>query len=281
MDGIIHNGETAGWRERLAARLEAGPVQRLVITLIVLNAITLGLETSPTVVAVAGGWLHAFDRLALSVFVVELGLKLIARGGGFFRNPWNVFDLVVVGIALVPSAGPFAVLRALRVLRVLRLASMMPRLRFVVEALLHAIPGIAAIAGLLGLIYYVFGVIATSLFGGSFPDWFGSLGASLYTLFQVMTLESWSMGIARPVMETYPWAWLFFVPFILIATFTMLNLFIAVIVNTMQTLQESQQARTVEAVRTVTHEEAAGLEEEIRALRREVSELREWLRRRD
>jgi len=266
--------EGNGFRQRLALWVESLPVQKFVIAVIVINAITLGLETSAGVMAARGPWRKVLDTAALGIFVVELLLKLYAFGPRFFRNAWNVFDLIVVGIALVPASGPFAVLRALRVLRVLRLISMMPRLRFVVEALLAAVPGIAAIAGLMALIYYVFAVIATGLFGPSFPDWFGTLGNSLYSLFQIMTLESWSMGIVRPVMEVYPWAWAFFVPFILVATFTMLNLFIAIIVNTMQSMHDQEKEETLEAMRTLTHEEASGLEAELRALRREVGELR-------
>jgi voltage-gated sodium channel len=265
-------------RQRLGDWIESQRIQYLIIAIILANAVVLGLETSERVMAAWGPWLQGLDRIMLAIFVAEIGLKLYARGLGFFRNAWNVFDFIVVGIALVPASGPFAVLRALRVLRVLRLVSVMPRLRFVVEALLAAIPGIAAIAGLMAIIYYVFAVIATKLFGPSFPDWFGTLGESLYSLFQVMTLESWSMGIVRPVMEVYPWAWAFFVPFILVATFTMLNLFIAIIVNTMQTMHDQEKEETLEAMRSLTAEEAAGLELEVRSLRREVESLRDWLR---
>ena len=125
-------------RERIGAWIESNPVQRFIITLIVINAVTLGLETSQSLMARHGDLLHGIDRLILAVFVLEIGLKLYAQGLGFFRRGWNVFDFLVVGIALVPASGPLAVLRALRVLRVLRLLSMVPRLRFVVEALLKA-----------------------------------------------------------------------------------------------------------------------------------------------
>ncbi len=265
-------------RQRIGDWVESSPVQKLIIAIILGNAVVLGLETSERVMAAYGPWLSALDSIMLAVFVVEIGLKLYARGTGFFRSAWNVFDFIVVGIALVPASGPFAVLRALRVLRVLRLLSMMPRLRFIVEALLAAIPGIAAIAGLMSIIYYVFAVIATKLFGPTFPEWFGTLGASLFSLFQIMTLESWSMGIVRPVMQVYPWAWAFFVPFILVATFTMLNLFIGIIVNTMQTMHDQEKEETLEAMRSLTAEEAAGLELEVRSLRTEVEALRDWLR---
>ena len=113
------------------------------------------------------------------------------------------------------------------------------------------------------------GVVATKLFGEAFPEWFGSLGESLYSLFQIMTLESWSMGIVRPVMMEYPYAWAFFVPFILIATFTMLNLFIAVVVNAMQSKYHEVEAEHAQAA----HAERVGLLEEVRALREEIREL--------
>ena len=154
----------------------------------------------------------------------------------------------MVAIALIPASGPFAVLRALRVLRVLRLLTMVPSIRRVVGALLAAIPGLGSIGLMLLIIYYVFAVIATNLFAASHPEWFGTLGHSFYSLFQIMTLESWSMGIARPVMETFPYAWAFFVPFILLATFTMLNLFIAIIVNAMQNYSAAEHKETVEAL---------------------------------
>ncbi|EHQ53091.1 Ion transport protein [Ectothiorhodospira sp. PHS-1] len=262
----------AGLRARVGAFIESAPIQRLIITLILINAAILGLATSPTLMEKAGPWLMNADRVILGVFVVEILLKLYAQGLSFFRRPWNVFDFLVVTIALIPTTGPLAVLR---VLRVLRLVSMVPKLRFIVEALLKAIPGILSIFGLLILLFYVFAVIATGLFGYSYPDWFGHLGRSMYTLFQVMTLESWSMGISRPVMETYPWAWVFFVPFILIATFTILNLFIAIIVNTMQSMQEEQQKFEHDTIEEVVHAENAQLHEDLKALRQEISALRQ------
>jgi voltage-gated sodium channel len=257
-------------RERLGAWIESKRVQVLIVGLIVLNAVTLGLETSESVMAALGGLLHWLDRGILTVFVVEIGLKLYARGSGFFREPWNVFDFVVVGIALIPSSGPLAVLRALRVLRVLRLVSMVPRLRFVVEALLRAVPGISSIGLLMLILFYVFGVMATGLFGPRFPEWFGTIADSMYTLFQIMTLESWSMGIVRPVMAEYPYAWLFFIPFILVATFTMLNLFIGIIVDTMQTMHQAESNEISE-----THQEVMDIHKEIESMRVALDRLQQ------
>jgi voltage-gated sodium channel len=264
-------------RQRVAAWIEGGRVQRFIVGLIVLNAITLGLETSAGIMARWGDVLVTLDRIILGVFVVEIALRLYGHGWRFFRDPWGVFDFTIVAIALIPASGPFAVLRVLRVLRILRLISMVPRLRFVVEALLGAIPGIGAIAGLMVIIYYVFAVMATGLFGGTHPDWFGSVGASMYTLFQIMTLESWSMGIVRPLMEAHPYAWAFFIPFILIATFTMLNLFIAIIVNTMQAMHDKAHAEEQQAIEATVRDEGQHTDAELRALRAEIVALRELL----
>ncbi len=265
------------WRTRLAAWVEGPRVQRFVTALIVINAVTLGLETSAEVMAQAGPLLRTLDAAILSVFVVEILLRIAARGLGFFRDPWSVFDFVVVGIALIPASGPFSVLRALRVLRVLRLLSVVPSMRRVVGALLTAIPGIGSIALIIGLIFYVFAVIATNLFGGAFPDWFGTVGRSMYTLFQIMTLESWSMGIVRPVMEQYPYAWVFFIPFILIATFTMLNLFIGIIVSAIHSEEQVRQEKTEAALEHAAQDITATSHADLEALRREIRDLRSLL----
>jgi voltage-gated sodium channel len=226
----------AAWRKRLALWVESTLIQRLIVGVILVNAVILGLETSPAAMAAAGPWLLAADKLCLAIFVAELVIKLLAYRGLFWRSGWNVFDFIVVAVALAPGAGPWAVLRALRVLRVLRLLTVIPSLRRVVAAFLHAIPGLMGVMAVMMIFFYVAAVLTTKLFGATHPEWFGNIGASLYTLFQIMTLESWSMGIVRPVLETHPWAWAFFVPFIVIATFTILNLFIGIIVSTMQEL---------------------------------------------
>jgi voltage-gated sodium channel len=244
--------------------------QSAILALIAANAVTLGLETVPSLMAVAGVWIARFDAFALGVFCVELALRMTAHGRRFFRDPWSVFDLAVVTVALLPATGPLAVLRALRVLRVLRLVSAVPSMRRVVAGLLGALPGLSSILGLMALVFYVAAVIATKLFGATFPEWFGSIPASAYSLFQIMTLESWSMGIVRPVMDVHPWAWVFFVPFILTVTFTMLNLFIAVIVGAMQA--EHDAAR--EADDAAARDERAVILEELRALRDELVTLR-------
>jgi voltage-gated sodium channel len=221
-------------RDTLLRLVEHPATGRAIMAVILFNAVILGLETSPQVMAQAGGLIHLLDRLCLAIFVAELAAKLVAYGPRFFRSGWNIFDLLIVGIALVPASQGFSVLRALRILRVLRVISVAPSLRRVVEGFISALPGMGSVFLLIALIFYIGAVIATKLFGENFPQWFGNIGASAYTLFQVMTLESWSMGIVRPVMEVQPYAWLFFVPFILVTTFAVLNLLVGLIVNSMQ-----------------------------------------------
>ena len=270
-----------GWRQRLHRWIEQPGVHRAVIAVIVINAVILGLETVPRINEPYGALLHDLDRICLGIFVLELGIALTAMGPArFFRDPWRLFDFVVVAIALVPAAGPFSVLRSLRVLRVLRLVSASPQMRSVVSALLHAIPGLSSIAALLLLLFYVAAVMSTKLFGPSFPEWFGSIGASMYTLFQIMTLESWSMGIVRPILAHYPYAWLFFVPFIMVATFTMLNLFIAVIVEAMQSQAHAAQKEQMVEIEALAEAKERELHQDIDSLRHEIQELKQLLKKR-
>lgn len=234
---------------RLADWVESPAITRFITFLILFNAVILGLETSGSIMARWGGLITALDYICLAVFVAEIGIKLAGRGPRFFRDGWNIFDFIVVGIALVPAAQGLAVLRALRVLRLLRVVSVSPQLRRVVEGFLAAVPGMASVFLLMGIIFYIGAVIATKLFGQAFPEWFGDLGNSAYSLFQVMTLESWSMGIVRPVMEVFPLAWVFFVPFILMTTFAVMNLVVGLIVNSMQDAHQAEENAATSAYR--------------------------------
>lgn len=266
--------QATGLRRSVQVLVTRHTFERIILALILFNALVLGLETSATIMDDHAPLLTGIDHILLGVFTLEILLRLYAWRGRFFSDPWSLFDLTVVVIALIPASGPFAILRALRVLRVLRLLTIVPSMRRVVAALLGALPGLGSIALLLMLLYYVFGVMATKLFGPSFPEWFGTLGRSIYTLFQVMTLESWSMGISRPVMEKYPYAWAFFIPFILVATFTMLNLFIAIIVNAMQTFNQEELATQEEKIESALKDEQKSLQEELSAIRQELKLLR-------
>jgi voltage-gated sodium channel len=256
-------------RDRVKRVVEDGRFQNAIMAVIVFNAITLGLETSPRLSGGAETLLHRLDQAALTIFVIELLAKAYVYRLRFFRNPWNVFDLLVVGVALVPAAGGFTVLRALRVLRMLRLISAVPSMRRVVSTLLAAIPGAAAIIGLLALIIYVSAVMATTLFGPRVPQHFGNLGTSLWTLFQTLTGEAWP-DIADDVMAEYPASWIFFLIFILISTFVVLNLFLAVIVGAMESVRDAEEAQMESALEA----SEADILREIAALRQEVVALR-------
>jgi voltage-gated sodium channel len=261
-------------REQVAKFVENRYFQNFIIAVILFNAGTLALETTPGMSAGNERALHTLDYIALSIFVLELVAKLYAYRGRFFGDSWNIFDLFVIGIALVPAAGPFAVLRALRVLRVLRLVSKIPSMRKVVSGLLAAIPGMASIAALLGLIVFVAAVMATKLFGGISPDDFGDLGTSLFTLFQVMTGEAWR-DIAKTIMVQAPMAWVFFVVYILVSSFAVLNLFIAVVVSGME--GELREDLREEEAKQREQQSAVNAEilGELRALRAEVALLRQ------
>jgi voltage-gated sodium channel len=212
---------------------------------------------------VAGPLILALDTACLAIFVIEIVLKLVAFGPRFFRSGWNLFDFVIVGIALVPAAQGLSVLRALRILRVLRIVSAVPSLRRVVEGLLTALPGMGSVFLLMSIIFYIGAVMATKLFSSSFPEWFGTIGASLYTLFQVMTLESWSMGIVRPVLEVYPYAWAFFVPFIMVTTFAVVNLIVGLVVNSMQDAHAEESNAATDAYRDEVLERLKAIEERL------------------
>ncbi|APZ53045.1 ion transporter [Salipiger abyssi] len=236
-------------RQQLAVFLERPVTRYTIMGVILFNAIILGLETSQGAMDAVGWLIVTLDGICLAIFVAELVAKLYARGLAFFRSGWNIFDFFVVGIALVPAGQGLAVLRALRILRLLRVVSVAPTLRRVVEGFVSALPGMGSVFLLMGVIFYIASVIATKLFGASFPEWFGTLGISAYTLFQIMTLESWSMGIVRPVMEVYPEAWMFFVPFILITTFAVVNLVVGLIVNSMQEAHAVEEVAATENYR--------------------------------
>jgi voltage-gated sodium channel len=256
------------WRDRIEQFITHPAIQHFLVFLIVVNAAILGIETNHSVMESWGEELFLLDHAILGIFITEIVLLIAARGFSFFKDAWCVFDFIVVGIALVPASGSLSVLRALRVLRVLRLINKVESMRKVVGGLLSSLPGLGSVFGLIMIIFYVASVIATNLFHKDFPDWFGDLTMSAFTLFQVMTLESWADGIARPIMEVFPYAWIFFILFILIATFIIFNLFIAVIVDSI-TADHEKDHRDHHHQRTV--------QEELQALRQEMSELRQLL----
>jgi len=215
--------------------IEAPRQQAFIVAAILVNTLTLALGTVPALQERYGHTLDLVDHLIIGIFVLEITLKLCHSGGRFFTGAWNVFDFVIVAIALLPASGVFSALRTLRILRALRLLNKLRQLRNIVEMMLRSLPGLGWITVLLSILFFVFGIIGATLFGTDHPELFGNLAVTFYTLFELMTLEGWTTT-ARTVMSTHPHAYLFFVPFLLLASYTLLNLVIGVIVSSMEGL---------------------------------------------
>jgi voltage-gated sodium channel len=255
--------------DRLRALVLHPLTERIVVGLIVVNAVTLGLETSKSAMENFGGLLHAIDQIILWIFVAELAARIAVHRLAFFKDPWSLFDLAVVAIALVPATGSLSVLRALRILRVLRLVTVVPALRRVVAGLVSAMPGMGSIGLLLILVFYVFAVMATKLYGETNPELFGHLGASAYTLFQAMTFDDWSGGIVKPLVEKdHQHAWFFIIFFMVVSTFMVLNLFIGVVVTALDEVTGDGKPKPVPV-------DGALVMAELQALRAEVARLSE------
>ena len=267
--------------KKVAELIESRAVTLGITVLILINAVTLGMETDNKITAEVSNALSWIDRAILIIFSVEILVKFYAYRFRFFRSSWNIFDLLIVAIAWMPTTGALSVLRTLRILRVLRLISVVPQMRRVISAIGHSIPGMISVVSVLGLIFYVSAVLATRLFGTN-PDpnmqeWFGSISTSAYTLFQIMTLESWSMGVVRPTMELFPWAWAFFIPFIIITSFAVLNFFIGIIVDSMQIAQKDDQIINEIENSHITMKEYKLLKEQLDKLVTEINLLRDKL----
>ncbi len=244
--------------------------QYFITFLIILNGILLGMATSADLMQKYGLFIEAIDNIIIAIFSIEISLRIYVHRGSFFKDPWSLFDFFVVTISLIPANDGLSILRVLRVLRLFRLLTIVPQMRLIISAILSVIPGMASVSLVLLLFYYVFAIIATNLFSATFPQWFGSLGESMFTLFQIMTLESWSMGIARPIIEVHPYAWIFFVVYILIVTFIMVNLFIGLVVDAIFTIKGEDNKS--ESIEEPDHQY------EIKDLQNEIKELKQLIK---
>jgi len=259
--------------------VEGRGFEPFMIGLILFNAVLIGLETSHDVVEHYGQLLHLGNDIILWIFVLEAVLKITAvapRLGLYFGNGWNLFDFSIVVLSFLPSTEEFAlVARLVRILRVLRLVSAVPQLRLIVATLVRSIPSMGHVILLMSIIFYIYAVTGFHLFHEHDAEHWGTLGAALLTLFQMVTLEGW-VDVMDTAMEALPWAWVYFVTFVLIGTFVMLNLFIAVVINN---LDASKAAELDELRDPVTHEEVldelrrtrdalAGLQRRLEALPR-------------
>jgi voltage-gated sodium channel len=218
---------------------------KLTISAILSNAVLMGVETHrPWAEAQPElfWWLHVLFQ---AFFVSEITLRLWSYRSeprAFWTNGWNVFDFLVVSVSLIPAAGPLAtIVRLARVLRVLRLVSVSPELRLIVGTMIRSIPSMGHVLLLLGLLFYVYGILGYYKFADIDPVRWGSLGACFMTLFQVLTLEGWS-EIQAQVLPKAPWAWVYFVSFIVITVFVVVNLFIAVVTNNLQAVKAERKS---------------------------------------
>lgn len=265
-------------REKVKQFVQKNSVQNFIIALIIFNSITIGMETSSAIMNSFGNVLLFIDKIILTIFVIEILLKLFAYGFGFFKSGWNIFDFSIVAIALLPASGALAVLRSLRIFRSLRLIKNVPKLRFIVESLFHSLPSLVWIFVLLALVFYVFSVIGTKLFGADYPQWFGTLATSMFSLFQIMTLEGWA-EISREIMEKYPLANIYFILFILLASYTTLNIFIAIVVNTMAEVQQKVSTEEVNKIESIIQDENEELKNDIKLLKEQILKMEEKLLR--
>jgi len=256
--------------EKISSFIKSTFFQNFIIALIILNGVSMGLETSKPFMENYSDIINLFDKFVITIFTFEIILRIYVHRISFFKDGWSLFDFFIVAISLVPSSAGFEILRILRVLRLFRLITVIPQMRKIVLALVSVIPGMMSIAGLLVLLFYIFAIMSVQLFGETFPVWFGTLGESFYTLFQIMTLESWSMGIARPIMEVHPYAWVFFVPFIFVVTFIMINLIIAIVVDAMNEIKDLDNSELINEI----HTNDDSTQGEIKKLREEISELK-------
>jgi len=262
------------FRELLGNVVDSTPAQRVVVVVLLVNAATLGLETSPTIMADYGQIVTLLNEVIPWIFVAEVGTRLVARGPRFFREGWNVFDFLIITISFMPSGQAFSALRALRVLRVLHVISLVPRMRYVVASLLRSLPQLGGIVALLLIINYITAVITTHLFGADYDELFGGVGASMLTLFQLMTLEGWAAEVVRPVMEKYPYSIFLFIPYMLMTAFAILNLFTAVLVDSMQVIQQNYTfERTEQEFSQIVAQELMSVKGDIRALSDKVDHM--------
>lgn len=263
-----------GIRNAMGNFVDHAYVQRFIVFVLVLNAATLGMDTSPEIMAKYGDLINTINTIIPVIFVVEVGTRWIARGRSFFKESWNVFDIVIISISFLPSGSAFSAIRALRILRVLHVISLVPRMRHVVAAMIRSLPQIGSILALLIVVSYISAVIVTHLYGADYPELFGTIGRSMLTLFQLMTLEGWAAEVVRPVMETHPYSVFLFIPYMLMTAFAILNLFTAVLVDSMQILQQNYtRDRAEESTVHAVTQEMLGVKADLQSLTNEVKAL--------
>ena len=261
---------------RMTQIVSAPWFERIIIAFILINGVILGMETSPDLVEAYGGLMHLGNQVILGIFILEAALKMLALAPQVYRyflDGWNVFDFSVIVFSLIPATGEFAMIaRLARLLRVVRLVSTIPELRLIVATLVRSIPSMMHVMTLMGVIFYIYAIMGYQLFHEHDPTHWRSLGISLLTLFRVVTLEDWT-DVMYTAMELHPLSWVYFVSFVILGTFVVINLFIAVVINN---LDEAKAERLAELQGPVTQQEIL---KDLRDTQKAIKHLEERLGR--
>lgn len=257
-------------RNKLKLFIENKFTVNFILSVIILNAIVLGLLTYPQLNAKYGNILQFTCDLCVIIFTIEMIIKLFVYKKTFFKDGWNNFDFILVAISWVPTGGVFSSFRAFRVLRALRalrLITRLQKLKIIVQAIIESIPNVAWACVLLLLIFYIFSIMGTTMYAENFPKYFGTIGKSMFTLFQIMSLDDWATELARPISHVYPFAWFYFISFILVSSFIVMNVIVGVIVNAISEISEhSKKLKSIKKLQKSTT-----LEKELNKLKKQLN----------
>lgn len=225
-------------RLQLQKLFKAPAIEYFIIGVIILNSIILGLETVSSLQDRFGPVLYVIDHICLSFFVIEIGLKIFAFGRAYFSSYWGIFDILVIGIPLLPFESVYSIIRAFRIMRLFMLVEFLPNLRLLIEALFSSLSGVLGILCIILLVMFIFGVIGVNMFGNDFPKYFGHLGRAMFSEFQILTFDDWIGAIAEPVIEKFPYAWIYFMLLIIVVGMGILNLFVSLLVDAIDEQRE-------------------------------------------
>ena len=257
-------------KEKLRTFIENKIVVNFILAVILFNSIVLGLMTYPKLMSHFGNLMHLSCFVCVLIFTVEIGIKLVVYGKNFFKDGWNNFDFILVAISWIPTGGVFSSFRAFRVLRALRalrLVTRLQKLRLIVQAIIESIPNVSWASVLLILIFYIFAIMGTTMYAQSFPDYFGTIGKSMFTLFQIMSLDDWATELARPIAQIHPYSWVYFISFILTSSFVVMNVIVGVIVNAIGEISEyNRKIQEIKKLRASTD-----LEKELNKLKKQIN----------
>jgi voltage-gated sodium channel len=253
---------------RVCARIaESAAFQNAILGVILLNAVVLGLQTYDGIDRDYGDVLDLLNEVFLAVFVVELAIRIAAHGRrpqDFFRRGWNVFDFLIIAAAFAPGVRENStILRLVRLLRVVRVASVLPDLRVFITAFFHSIPAISSLAVMTTMLLFVYGMVGWMLFDDELPGRWGDIGTAVLTLFTALTIENWP-DLMYDGMKVHSWSWVYFVSYVLIAAFLLINMLLAVVISSIEEAREIVAAREAAERASAVSEEARSDDEEQR-----------------